>query len=38
MRALLAALAAMVLTCLVTAEEVARGGDLLPYESAEVAR
>jgi hypothetical protein len=37
MRALLiAAAAAALLTCAATAKEVARGGDLLPYESAEV--
>jgi hypothetical protein len=39
MRALMLALVgAAILTGLVTAEEVARGGDLLPYESAEVVR
>ena len=35
---LIAATAAAVLTCAATAEEEARGGDLLPYESAEVVR
>jgi hypothetical protein len=39
MRALLiATAAAAVLTCAATAKEEARGGDLLPYESAEVVR
>jgi len=37
-RLLAAALAVALLACVATAEEVARGGDLLPYESAEVVR